>query len=166
MRASESLEVNRVIIWRIRAQATAMGSDIHKESRLSVKASCAHNGSNRGLQRQPGNDAALIAALDRAKTAIEQVEPGVRFERTEVVVPKISCELARTGIIAVVLASLAMPVYVWIRFEWPRAVGAISSARARVCEPNTPPAGRGASMSRVHKSMPIPPPNRMARRLI
>ena len=63
----------------------------------------------------------------RAKAAIEQVEPGASFERLEVVGPKISGELAQTGIIAVVLASLAMLFYIWFRFEWPFAVGAIAT---------------------------------------
>ena len=51
----------------------------------------------------------------------------MRFERVEVVGPKVSGELAYTGILAVVLASLAMLVYIWVRFEWPFAVGAIAT---------------------------------------
>ena len=79
------------------------------------------------IGRQPGDDAAQLAAVDRAKAAIEQVEPGTSFARLEVVGPKISRELAQTGIIAVVLASLAMLFYIWFRFEWPFAVGAIAT---------------------------------------
>jgi SecD/SecF fusion protein len=79
------------------------------------------------IERQPGDDAAQLAAVDRAKAAIEKVEPGTSFERVEVVGPKISGELTRTGIIAVVLASLAMLFYIWFRFEWPFAVGAIAT---------------------------------------
>jgi SecD/SecF fusion protein len=47
------------------------------------------------------------------------------FERTEVVGPKVSGELAQSGISAVIFASLAMLGYIWWRFEWPFAVGAI-----------------------------------------
>jgi SecD/SecF fusion protein len=79
------------------------------------------------IERQGGDDAAQLKAVERAKTAIQKVEPDVRFERTEVVGPKISGELAQTGILAVVLASLAMLAYIWIRFEWPFAVGAIAT---------------------------------------
>jgi SecD/SecF fusion protein len=79
------------------------------------------------IERQPGDDAAQVTAVERAKHTIEQVEPGVRFERTEVVGPKVSGELATTGILAVVLASLAMMAYIWARFEWPFAVGAIAT---------------------------------------
>jgi SecD/SecF fusion protein len=79
------------------------------------------------LQRQSDDEAAQDAAVDRAKAGIQKIEPSARFERTEVVGPKVSGELARTGILAVVLASLAMLVYIWIRFEWPFAVGAIAT---------------------------------------
>ena len=79
------------------------------------------------IGRQPGGDAAQLAAVDRAKAAIEQVEPGTNFARLEVVGPKINGELAQTGVLAVVLASVAMLFYIWFRFEWPFAVGAIAT---------------------------------------
>jgi SecD/SecF fusion protein len=79
------------------------------------------------IERQAGDDAAQLAAVERAKAAIEEIAPGVRFERVEVVGPKVSAELATTGILAVALASLAMLAYIWIRFEWPFAVGAIAT---------------------------------------
>lgn len=79
------------------------------------------------IERQPGEEAAQIAAVDRAKDAIQQVEPGASFERVDVVGPKISGELAQAGVVAVVFASLAMLVYIWARFEWPFAVGAIAT---------------------------------------
>jgi SecD/SecF fusion protein len=56
-----------------------------------------------------------------------QIDPTARIERTEVVGPKVSEELATAGILSVVLASLAMLIYIWVRFEWPFAVGAIAT---------------------------------------
>jgi SecD/SecF fusion protein len=79
------------------------------------------------IERQPGDDEAQLAAVDRAKAEIQKIEPDVRFERVEVVGPKVSGELAQTGVLAVVLAALAMLIYIWIRFEWPFAVGAIAT---------------------------------------
>jgi SecD/SecF fusion protein len=79
------------------------------------------------IERQPGDEAAQLAAVDRAKAAIGEVEPAVSFERVETVGPRVSSELASTGILAVVLASLAMLLYIWLRFEWPFAVGAIAT---------------------------------------
>jgi preprotein translocase SecF subunit len=43
----------------------------------------------------------------------------------EVVGPRVSSELARNGVIAAIIAMLAIMIYVWFRFEWQFAVGAI-----------------------------------------
>ena len=79
------------------------------------------------VERQPGDEEAQMTAVEAVKAAIAKLEPGAKFERTEVVGPKVSGELARAGILAVVLASLAMLAYIWVRFEWPFAVGAIAT---------------------------------------
>lgn len=47
------------------------------------------------------------------------------FERVESVSGRVSDELARDGIIAALVAMLAIMIYVWFRFEWQFAVGAI-----------------------------------------
>ncbi|MDH4465065.1 MAG: protein translocase subunit SecD [Acidovorax sp.] len=77
------------------------------------------------VERQPGGEAQQTAAVERLKAAVLEIDPSASFERTEVVGPKVSGELAQAGVIAVILASLAMLVYIWVRFEWPFAVGAI-----------------------------------------
>lgn len=77
------------------------------------------------LEQQPGGEAQQTAAVERLKVAVQQIDPGASFERTEVVGPKVSGELATAGVLAVILASIAMLVYIWVRFEWPFAVGAI-----------------------------------------
>lgn len=78
-------------------------------------------------ERQPGGEEAQTVALNRLKEAIAEAEKGSTIVQTEVVGPKVSGELATAGIISVVLASLAMLVYIWVRFEWPFAVGAIAT---------------------------------------
>lgn len=78
-------------------------------------------------EEQPGGETAQTKAVERIKQSIAEVAPGASFERVEVVGPKVSGELAETGIIAVVLASFAMLIYIWTRFEWPFAVGAIAT---------------------------------------
>jgi len=77
------------------------------------------------VERQPGGEAQQTAAVEQLKAALREVDPQANFERTEVVGPKVSGELATAGVIAVILATLAMLVYIWARFEWPFAVGAI-----------------------------------------
>ncbi len=77
------------------------------------------------VERQPGGEVQQTAAVEKLKAAMLEVDPKDSFERTEVVGPKVSGELAQAGVIAVILATLAMLVYIWVRFEWPFAVGAI-----------------------------------------
>jgi SecD/SecF fusion protein len=77
------------------------------------------------VERQPGGEVQQTMAVEKLKAAVMQVDPQASFERTEVVGPKVSGELAQAGVIAVILATLAMLVYIWVRFEWPFAVGAI-----------------------------------------
>ncbi|MCB5202232.1 protein translocase subunit SecD [Neorhizobium sp. T786] len=77
------------------------------------------------VERQAGGEAAQTTAVERLRAEVVKIDPTAKVERTEVVGPKVSGELATAGILSVVLASLAMLVYIWVRFEWPFAVGAI-----------------------------------------
>ena len=47
------------------------------------------------------------------------------FRRVEDVGPKVSDELLKSGLIAIVLSLSAMLIYIWIRFEWQFSLGAI-----------------------------------------
>tara|TARA_B110001452_G_scaffold232507_1_gene209833 strand:- start:131 stop:1030 length:900 start_codon:yes stop_codon:yes gene_type:complete len=47
------------------------------------------------------------------------------FRRVENVGPKVSSELLKSGIYAIVLSLAAMLFYIWIRFEWQFSLGAI-----------------------------------------
>lgn len=79
------------------------------------------------VQRQDGGEEAQTRAVDVVKQAVLQIDPDVKFDRTDVVGPKVSGELAQSGVLAVVLAAVAMLVYIWWRFEWNFAVGAIAT---------------------------------------
>jgi len=76
-------------------------------------------------QRQDGGEEAQTAAVTKLKAEITKIDPAATIEGTDVIGPKVSGELAWAGILSVVIASLAMLVYIWVRFEWPFAVGAI-----------------------------------------
>ncbi|WP_048645557.1 protein translocase subunit SecD [Nitratireductor soli] len=78
-------------------------------------------------ERQPGGEEAQTAGVQKIRERLSQIAPGSTVERTEVVGPKVSGELATAGILSVIFASLAMLVYIWARFEWPFAVGAIAT---------------------------------------
>jgi preprotein translocase subunit SecF len=71
---------------------------------------------------QPGGDAAQEGAIGRVKNAI-----GDEYEvrRTELVGPRVSGELVQSGTLGVVVSIIAVLCYLWFRFEWQFAVGAI-----------------------------------------
>jgi len=78
-------------------------------------------------ERQEGGEEAQIQAVGKIKTSLAEYSGDVKFDRTEVIGPKISRELAHAGIFSVILASICMLFYIWWRFEWPFAVGAIAT---------------------------------------
>ncbi|MBM3618198.1 MAG: protein translocase subunit SecD [Alphaproteobacteria bacterium] len=78
-------------------------------------------------QPKEATEQAQMAVVEKARASIEQIAPGSSIERVEMVGPKLSGELAYTGILAVVLASIAMLLYIWFRFEWQFALGAIAT---------------------------------------
>ena len=49
------------------------------------------------------------------------------FRRVEVVGPSVSGELAVTGFIGIALALVAIMIYIWFRFEWQFAIGALTA---------------------------------------
>ena len=55
----------------------------------------------------------------------KSIGPGFNFRRVENVGPKVSAELLKSGIIAILLSLVAMLFYIWIRFEWQFSLGAI-----------------------------------------
>ena len=57
----------------------------------------------------------------------EALGDGIDYRRIEVVGPKVSGELTRDGVIAVVLSMIAVLIYIWFRFEWQFSVGTIAS---------------------------------------
>lgn len=76
------------------------------------------------IPRQDGGEAAQMAAVQKVRTALGS---GFEFRRVEVVGPKVGEELIQAGTIATLLAILAIAVYVWLRFEWQFAIGAMVS---------------------------------------
>ena len=74
------------------------------------------------IEQQPGGDGEQQVAL---KKAVDALGPGFTQRRVEVVGPAVSGELRRTSFIAVLASLLAIVAYVWFRFEWQFAVGAI-----------------------------------------
>ncbi|MGK7652815.1 protein translocase subunit SecD [Roseovarius sp. B08] len=79
------------------------------------------------VEEQPGGEAAQTAVAKEVRSIVSEVSPSAEIDRTEIVGPRVSDELAVAGLIAVAVASLAMLIYIWVRFDWPYAVGAIAT---------------------------------------
>lgn len=75
------------------------------------------------VEEQPGGELAQQSVVTRIRTIFE--DDNVDFRRVEVVGPRVSSELAQAGAIAVAASLLAILFYIWFRFEWQFAVGAI-----------------------------------------
>jgi preprotein translocase SecF subunit len=74
------------------------------------------------IEQQPGGEDAQQAAL---KKVVDALGDGFVQRRVEVVGPAVSSELRTTGVIAVLASIAAIVVYVWFRFEWQFALGAV-----------------------------------------
>mgnify|MGYP005993548767 FL=1 len=74
-----------------------------------------------------------VEKKDTSANAIENIKKELtsslgsafNFRRVENVGPKVSAELLKSGVIAIVLSLTAMLLYIWIRFEWQFSLGAI-----------------------------------------
>jgi preprotein translocase subunit SecF len=64
-------------------------------------------------------------AVDEVKATLQQALGEVTFDRIDVVGPKVSGELFRSGLLALGLAIGLMLLYIWFRFELQFGVGAI-----------------------------------------
>ena len=79
------------------------------------------------IQAQDGQEAISSHIVDRALETLRTVAPDIEFMSVESVGPKVSGELIQTAAIAVLLAIGAVLIYIWLRFEWQFAVGAVGA---------------------------------------
>ncbi len=77
------------------------------------------------IQAQDGEEAVSVDVITAVEAALKTVRPDIAFISVEFVGPKVSGELIQTAIIAVVLAIGAVLIYIWLRFEWQFAAGAV-----------------------------------------
>jgi preprotein translocase subunit SecF len=74
------------------------------------------------IPQQPGGEEAQQAAVKKVRGALGD---GVDYRRVEVVGPRVSTELLAMGTIGLVLAIFSILIYLWFRFEWQFALGAM-----------------------------------------
>jgi preprotein translocase subunit SecF len=77
------------------------------------------------IQQQSGDDMSVNDVTEDALSALKSFDPNISFVSVESVGPKVSGELIQTAILAVVLAIGAVLIYIWLRFEWQFAQGAV-----------------------------------------
>jgi preprotein translocase subunit SecF len=74
------------------------------------------------IPEQPGGDQAQQAAVQKVRGALGDA---VTYRRVEVVGPSVSTELLSYGTVGLVAAIMCILVYLWFRFEWQFALGAM-----------------------------------------
>ena len=74
------------------------------------------------VAQQPGGETAQQAAISKVRAALGDE---VDYRRIEVVGPRVSTELLAYSTIGLVLAIFSILIYLWFRFEWQFALGAM-----------------------------------------
>lgn len=79
------------------------------------------------LSAGEGDAAVSPEELTQVETALKEIDPSVRFTAVESVGPKVSGELIKSAFYAVGAASFGILLYIWLRFEWQFAIGAVAA---------------------------------------
>jgi preprotein translocase subunit SecF len=74
------------------------------------------------VAQQPGGEQAQQTAVEKVKGALGS---DIEYRRIEVVGPRVSSELLSYGTIGIIVAILSILIYLWFRFEWQFALGAM-----------------------------------------
>jgi preprotein translocase subunit SecF len=77
------------------------------------------------IEAQEGDESVTGETISTLETALRTIDPEMTFPSVESVGPKVSGELIQTAAIAVFMAIAAVLIYIWLRFEWQFAVGAV-----------------------------------------
>ena len=72
-----------------------------------------------------GDAAITTEMLAEVKAALTAMDPNLKVVSTETVGPKVSGELVMSSVIALVVTSLSIMGYLWLRFEWQFALGGV-----------------------------------------
>jgi preprotein translocase SecF subunit len=77
------------------------------------------------IAAQEGGEEAQQAVVDKVRGALGT--EAYDYRRVEVVGPRVSGELARTGTLAVVFTIIGIMAYIWFRFEWQFGIAAVAT---------------------------------------
>lgn len=79
------------------------------------------------IQAQEGQESVASDVVLKLEAALQDVAPGITFPSVESVGPKVSGELIQSAALAFVIAISVVLIYIWLRFEWQFAVGAVGA---------------------------------------
>lgn len=79
------------------------------------------------IEAQDAEESITPETILAVEDALRVLAPQIQFLSVESVGPKVSAELVMTAIWSVVAAIFAVLVYIWLRFEWQFAVGAVAA---------------------------------------
>jgi preprotein translocase subunit SecF len=79
------------------------------------------------IQAQEGQESVSAEIVTAVEAVLKAIDPAITFPSVESVGPKVSGELIQTAAIAVILAIGAVLIYIWLRFEWQFALGAVAA---------------------------------------
>lgn len=77
------------------------------------------------IQLQEGAESITPETISAVETALRSIDPAITFPSIESVGPKVSGELVRTAVWSILAATAAISFYIWLRFEWQFALGAV-----------------------------------------
>ncbi len=104
-------------IAQIRADANALGFGAVEVQAFGTPRDVALR-----VQLQEGGEEVQQEVVSQLR---ETFESDYQFRRVEVVGPRVSSELVQSGTLGVVMAIFGVLVYLWFRFEWHFAIGAV-----------------------------------------
>ena len=90
-----------------------------KENQVSIRMKLPE-----GAEKDPALSEAMSSRITQT---IKAVHPDARIDGVDSVSGKVSGELFRTGMQALLAAMVAISIYIWVRFEWQFGVGALFS---------------------------------------
>jgi len=79
------------------------------------------------IEAQDGDQSITVQAVLSVREALSLIDPNIKFPLVESVGPKVSGELVTVAIWAIFAAIGAVLFYIWLRFEWQFALGAVAA---------------------------------------
>jgi preprotein translocase subunit SecF len=77
------------------------------------------------IEAQEGDESITASTVKSVELALSALDPNIKFPLVESVGPKVSSELVKAAVWAVISAIGAVLFYIWLRFEWQFALGAV-----------------------------------------